>query len=105
VVRGDGGSGEIKQDAEAVESFRRRCDAGYGVEGEVDLFADGEAIEGMVIVFDDVGVSDGMDGGRWCDAEDVVFEEVEDLGTALGRPLLGSGDGVPLARRRGSRRV
>lgn len=76
-----------------MQRFRKMGDARRGIEAEIDLLAVGESVEGMVAVLDNVGVSDGMDGSRRRDAEDILFEETEYLGSTFGGPLLSRDDG------------
>jgi len=94
MVRGGCGSGDVDEQAHGALGLWGRCDARCGFEREVDLLANGEAVECVLIVLDDAGVGDGVFSGGGCDAEDVLFEEVEDLRAALGEPLLRRGDGV-----------
>ncbi len=94
MMRGGGGGGDVDEEAHGALGLRGRCDAGSGIEGEVDLLANGEAVERVLVVLDDAGVGDGVFGCGGCDAEDVLFEEAEDLGAALGGPLLRRGDGA-----------
>jgi hypothetical protein len=94
VMRGRCGIGDVDQHAEGAQDLCGRCDAGCGFEGELDLLANGEAVECVFVVLDDSGVCDGALCCGGCDAEDVLFEEVQDLGALLGEPLLRGVDGV-----------
>ena len=94
MMRGGCGSGDVEEQAHGAQDLWRGCDAWRGLEREIDLLADGEAVECVLVVLDDAGVGNGVFCGGGCDSEDVVFEEVEDLGTALGEPLLRGADGV-----------
>ncbi len=49
-----------------------RRDAGRGLEGEIDLLANGEAVERVLVVLDDARVRDGVGCGVGRAAEDVV---------------------------------
>src|SRR5215469_16852652 len=87
MMRDGCGGGDVNEEAHGALDLRGWGDAGCGLEGEVDLLANGEAVEWVLVVLDDVGVRDGAFGGVGSAAEDVVFEEAEDLGAALGEPL------------------
>ena len=94
MMRSRCGGGDVEEQAHGALGLWGRRDAGRGFEGEIDLLADGQAVECVLVVFDDACVGDGVNCGVGCAAEDVFFEEAEDLGAALGEPLLRGGDGL-----------
>ena len=92
MMRGGCGGGDVDEQAQGALGLWGRCDAGRGIEGELDLLANGEAVECVLVVLDDARVGDGVVCGVGCMAEDVFFEEAEDLRAALREPLLRGGD-------------
>ena len=94
MMRGGCGGGDVEEKAHSALGLWGRWGAGRGLEGEVNLFADGEAVECVLVVLDDARVGDGVFCCVGRAAEDVVLEQAEDLGAALGEPLLRGGDRV-----------
>lgn len=78
--------GNVEQQAQSALGSDWRCDTRGGVEGELDLLADGQAIESVLVVFDDAGVHDGVLSRCGRVAKEVVLKQAEDLWAALGGP-------------------